>query len=81
MAGFDNHSFCARCRDKGKGKVPCVENTDTTDCEFCNIPTPDLGAQLSTLSYDIKKKKYEAKKMDLYSTPVENIQNHSIPPL
>ena len=25
MAGFDLHSVCARCRDKKKGKDPCVE--------------------------------------------------------
>ena len=28
MAGFDTHS-CARCRDKGKGKDPCVEKPDS----------------------------------------------------
>ena len=36
MAGFDNHSFCARCRDKGKAKDPCVERPESTDCKFCN---------------------------------------------
>ena len=29
MAGFDLHSVCARCRDKKKGKDPCVEKPDT----------------------------------------------------
>ena len=31
MAGFDPHSVCARCRDKKKGKDPCVEKPDS-DC-------------------------------------------------
>ena len=31
MVSFDGHSFCAICRDKRKGKDPCVENPQTTD--------------------------------------------------
>ena len=33
MAGFDLHGVCTRCRDKKKGKDPCVERpgTSTTD--------------------------------------------------
>ena len=31
MAGFDSHSHCVRCHDKGKGQDPCVEKPDS-DC-------------------------------------------------
>ena len=54
MAGFDSHNYCAHCRNKGKGKDPCVEKPDS-DCKFCNILTSDQRAQLSTPSYKIKK--------------------------
>ena len=40
MTGFHTHSYCARCRDKGKGKDPCVEKPDT-DCKLCNLLTSD----------------------------------------
>ena len=60
MAGFDTHNFCAGCRDKGKGKDPCVEKPDS-DCKLCSILTSDQRTQLSTPSYKIKKEKWEAK--------------------
>ena len=64
MAGFDGHSFCARCREKGKGEEPCIANKDTTDCKFCNLFTPEQRAQISTPSYKIKNEKQEAKLVD-----------------
>ena len=64
MANFDGHSFCARCRDKGKGEEPCVANKDTTDCKFCNSLTPEQLSQLATPSYKIKKEKREAKRSE-----------------
>ena len=68
MAGFDTHSYCARCRDKGKGPDPCVENPKSTDCKFCSILTCEQRSQLSTPSYTLKKEKHEAKK-DILTTP------------
>ena len=62
MANFDQHSYCARCREKNKGKDPCVENKDTTTCKFCLALTPEQLAQISTPSYKLKKKKREARK-------------------
>ena len=60
MAGFDFHSFCARCRDKKKGSDPCVE-TPPAPCRHCDALTTDQKAQLSTPSYKLKKEKREAK--------------------
>ena len=48
MAGFDFHSYCASCRDKGKGPDPCVEKSENSDCSFCSVLTPDQRSQLST---------------------------------
>ena len=67
MACFDSYTFCACCRDKGKGKDHCVEQSDTKDCKFCNSLTPEQRLQLATPSYKLKKEKREAKKLD--STP------------
>ena len=53
---FDGHSFCTCCRDKGKGKDPCVETPDS-ECKFCNVLTPEQRAQLATPSYKQKKGK------------------------
>ena len=58
MASFDFHTFCARCRDKGKGKDPCIEQPDMKDCTFCNSLTPEQRLQLASPSY-----KREAKKL------------------
>ena len=54
LAGFDSHAYLARCRDKGKGTNPSVENKD---CQFCNILSQDQKAHLVTPSYQEKKKK------------------------
>ena len=59
MASFDSHSFCARCREKGKGSDPC---TSHNDCTACNSLTEEQRLQLSTPSYRLKKEKRELKK-------------------
>ena len=64
MASFDGHSFCARCREKGKDT--CVESP-TTDCKFCLLLTPEQKAQLATPSYKLKKEKRDARKAELSS--------------
>ena len=56
MASFDGHAFCAYCRDKKKGEDPCVKSPES-ECKFCIVLTPGQVAQLSTLSYRIKRKK------------------------
>ena len=48
MVIFDQHSYCARCCEKNKGKDPCVESKDTTSCKFCSAFTPEQLAQIST---------------------------------
>ena len=60
IAGFDLHSVCACCRDKKKDKDPCVEKPDS-DCQHCKVLTPEQLAQLSTLSYKLKKEKRDTK--------------------
>ena len=63
MARFDQHSFCARCREKYKGGGnPCVEKKDTSQSKFCLALTPEQLAQILTPSYKLKKEKREAKK-------------------
>ena len=62
VANFDTHSHCARCRDKGKGKEPCVSDPQTSNCQICNSLTSDQ--QLATPSYKLKKEKREAKLTD-----------------
>ena len=52
MAGFDSHSFCTRCRDKGKGPDSCISKSD---CNSCNVLTSDQHLQLSIPSYKLKK--------------------------
>ena len=59
MAGFDFHGFCARCRDKKKGKDPCVEKPGS-DCQHCKALTPEQLTQLSTPSYKLKEKRDKA---------------------
>ena len=61
MANFDTHFHCARCRDKGKGKEPCVSDPQTSNCQICNSLTSDQLQQLATPSYKLKKEKREAK--------------------
>ena len=41
MANFDTHSHCARWRDKGKGKEPCVSDPQMSNCQICNSLTSD----------------------------------------
>ena len=53
MAGFDLHSFCACCRDKKKGKDPCVEKPNV-ECQLCKALTPEQASQLATPSYKLK---------------------------
>ena len=64
MASFDGHSFCAQCREKGKGTEPCISDKETSDCHLCNLFTPEQRAQISTPSYKLKKEKREAKRLD-----------------
>ena len=71
MAIFDQHSYCARCREKNKGKDPCVEGKDTTSCKFCSAFTLEQLAQISTPSYKIKKEKREARK-SVTATPTKD---------
>ena len=61
MANFDTHSHFARCRDKGKGKEPCVSDPQTSNCQICNSLTSDQRQQLATPSYKLKREKREAK--------------------
>ena len=70
MANFDTHSHCARCRDKGKGKEPCVQDPQTSNCQICNSLTSDQRQQLATPSYKLKKEKGEAKLTE--STPSQD---------
>ena len=70
MASFEEHSYSARCRDKGKGEEPCISNKETTDCKFCNVLTPEQRTQLATPSYKLKKEKQEAKRTD--SNPTDD---------
>ena len=73
MASFDSHSFCARCREKGKGSDPCVTHND---CNSCNILTEDQRLQLSMPSYRLKKEKRDLKKaMD---TPKQDPSSSSL---
>ena len=68
MALFDGHSFCARCREKGKGKDPCIESPEA-EFNFCIVLTPEQKAQLAIHSSKLKKEKLEAKKLDISTTP------------
>ena len=70
MPNFDQHSYCARCREKNKDKNPCVESKDTTTCKFCLALTPEQLAQISTPSCKLKKGKREARKSEI-ATPTE----------
>ena len=63
MASFYWPAFCARGRDKGKGKDACVE-APQSECKFCIFLTLDQIAQLARSSYKLKKEKQEAKKLE-----------------
>ena len=73
MASFDSHSFCARCREKGKGSDPCVNHND---CNSCSILTEDQRLQLSTPSYRLKKEKGDLKKTP--DTPKQDSSSSSL---
>ena len=73
MAGFDTHSFCARCRDKGKGPDPCISKSN---CQACNVLTEDQRVQLSTPSNRLKKEKWEQKKLG--DTPQKDSDSFSL---
>ena len=53
IAGFNTHSFCGRCRDKGKGPDPCISKSDY---QACNVLTEDQHVQLSTQNNGLKKR-------------------------
>ena len=65
----DSHLVCARYRDKGKGKDPCVEKPDSDGTVYLAF-SPEQRLQLSTPSYKIKKEKQEGKKLE--STPSQD---------
>ena len=69
MASFDQHSRCARCRDKGHGDDTCVKKLP---CEFCELLTPEQVLQLSTPTYKLRKdRKQECESLvDLSSVTV-----------
>ena len=73
MASFDSHSFCARCREKGKGSDPCISHND---CTACNSLTEDQRIQLSTPSYRLKKEKRDLKKSS--DTPAKDSSSSSL---
>ena len=73
MASFDSHSFCARCREKGKGSDPC---TSKNDCNSCNLLTEEQRLQLSTPPYRIKKEKRDLKKSS--DTPKQDSSSSSL---
>ena len=75
MAGFDSHSFCARCREKGKGSDHCVSHND---CNACNSRTEEQRTQLSTPSYRLKKEKRDLKKTA--DTPKQDASSSLIDP-
>ena len=60
MASFDKHSRCARCREKGQGDDPCVQNLQ---CDFCSVLTPEQVFKLSTPTYKLRKEKAKAKEV------------------
>ena len=73
MASFDSHSFCACCREKGKGSDPCVLHND---CNSCNVLSEDQRLQLSTPSYRLKKEKRDLKKST--DTPKQDSSSSSL---
>ena len=72
MAGFDQHSVCARCRDRKKGSDPCVE-TPPAACMHCDSLSAEQKEQLSTPLYKLKKEKRDGKS----STPAKDIDTLS----
>ena len=66
MAGFDSHSKCARCRDKGLGDDPCVLKKE---CLICKGFTPEQTLQLPTPTYRDRKEKKTTTNSTTSSTP------------
>ena len=66
MAGFDTHSKCARCRDKGLGDDPCVL---MKECVICKGFTPDQVLQLATPTYRDRKEEKTTSTTTTSSTP------------
>ena len=66
MAGFDTHSKCARCRDKGLGDDPCIQKKE---CVICKGFTPDQVLQLATPAYRDRKEKKATSSTTTSSTP------------
>ena len=66
MAGFDTHSKCARCRDKGLGDDPCVLKKE---CVICKGFTPEQTLQLATPTYRDRKEKKTTTHSTTSSTP------------
>ena len=73
MAGFDTHSFCARCRDKRKSPDPCIYKSD---CQACSVLSEDQQIQLSIPSYRLRKEKQEFKKLS--DTPQKDSNSSSL---
>ena len=69
MASFDQHSRCARCRDKGHGNDACVKKLP---CEFCELLTPEQVLQLSSPTYKLRKDRKQEREslVDLSSVTV-----------
>ena len=55
MAGFDMHEKCARCRDKGLGKDPCI--VGGAICKICDNFTAIQRDMLATPQYQIRNDK------------------------
>ena len=72
-ASFDGQSFCACCREKGKGSDPCVSRND---CNSCNILTEEQRLQVSTPNYRLKKEKRELEKTS--DTPIKDRDSFSL---
>ena len=66
MAGFDSHSKCARCRDKGLGDDPCILKKD---CVICKGFTPEQVLQLATPTYRDRKEEKTTTSSTTSSTP------------
>ena len=71
MAGFDNHSRCTCCREKGQGPEPWVMNEER---EFCALLSKDKKEQLATLAYNLKWEKKD-KKTDTESATLVHLSS------
>ena len=62
MAGFDQHRWCQRCREKGVGQDSYV--VGEPDCQPCSLLTPEQREELSRCPYRERK----ARKLSLQSS-------------